>query len=99
MNFVRSILCVHFGFFSHGLALRNSLLFDFGAMLMSKESFWLFGIDYMEQCSMEEAAAIEVFLTKIVIHNERQAMKVLHVAKSRGFTEVGKTIDKFEARK
>lgn len=72
------------------VSLRDSLLFDFGAMLMSKDTHWIFGLDYLEQCSVEGAAAIEVFLSKIVIQNERQAMKVLNVARNSGFTEVGK---------
>lgn len=62
---------------------------------MSKESFWLFGIDYLAQCSSEEATAIEIFLTKIIIHNEKQAMKILHVARSRGYVEVGESTRNF----
>lgn len=86
-------------FHSHGLALRNSLLFDFGAMLMSKESFWIFGVDYLGQCSIEESAAIELFLTKIIIHNEKQAMKIINVARNRGYSEVEKEICRVQAMK
>lgn len=57
---------------------------------MSKDTQWIFGLDYLEQCSLEGAAAIEIFLSKIVIQNEKQAMKVINVAKNRGFVEVGK---------
>lgn len=57
---------------------------------MSKDTHWIFGLDYLEQCSAEGASAIELFLPKIVIQNEKQAMKIINVAKSRGFVEVGK---------
>lgn len=72
------------------MSLRDSLLFDFGAMLMSKNTYWIFGLDYLEQCSVEGASAIELFLSKIVIQNEKQAMKVINLAKNRGFIDVGK---------
>lgn len=56
---------------------------------MSKDSFWIFGLDYLDQCSVEGTGAIELFLPKIVIQNEKQALKVINVAKSRGLIEVG----------
>lgn len=44
----------NFGFyFSVTGALRESLLFDFGASLMARDSLWLFGIDYLEHSSVE----------------------------------------------
>lgn len=58
-------------------------------MLMSHESFWLFGIDYLEQCSIEGNDAIELFLTKMIIKSEKIALKVLNVARQKGFFEVG----------
>lgn len=57
---------------------------------MSKDTHWIFGLDYLEQCSDEGASAIEIFLSKIVIQNEKQAMKIINVAKNRGFIDVGK---------
>lgn len=58
-------------------------------MLMSHESFWLFGIDYLEQCSIEGNGAIEIFLTKMNIKSEKIALKVLNVVRDKGFAEVG----------
>lgn len=57
---------------------------------MSKDTHWIFGLDYLKQCPVEGPPAIEIFLSKIVIRNEKQAMKAINVAKNRGFTEVGK---------
>lgn len=58
-------------------------------MLMSKESFWVFGIDYLEQCSLEGTGAIELFLSKMNIKTEKNAMKILNVIKSKGLVEAG----------
>lgn len=69
--------------------LRDSLLFDFGAMLMSKGTHWIFGLDYLQQCSVEGTSATELFLSKIVIQNEKQAMKIINIAKNRGLVDVG----------
>lgn len=71
------------------LSLRESLLFDFGAVLMSKETLWVFGIDYLEQCSIEGSGAIEIFLSKMNIKSEKNAMKILNVLRSKGLVEVG----------
>lgn len=57
---------------------------------MSKDSFWVFGIDYLEQCSTEGTAAVELFLSKMNIRSERHAMKIINIAKSKGLVEVGK---------
>lgn len=59
---------------------------------MSKDSFWVFGIDYLEQCSTEGTAAIELFLSKMNIRCERHAMKIINIAKNKGLFEVGKFI-------
>lgn len=75
-------------FFSFGSNLRDSLLFDFGAMLMTKDSFWVFGLDYLEQCS-DGNGAIELFLSKLNIQNEKQALKVVNITKKRGLVDVG----------
>lgn len=70
--------------------LRESLLFEFGATLMSKSALWLFGIDYLECSSAEGIGAVELLLPRIPIKNEKQALKVVNVATAKGLTEVGK---------
>lgn len=75
--------------FRSGLCLRDSLLLDFGTMLMSQKSFWMFGIDYLEQCNIEGNDAIELFLSKINIRNEKMALKILNVLRSKGLFEAG----------
>lgn len=70
-------------------ALRESLLFDFGSGLMSRSSMWMIGIDYLEHSCTEGLGAIELLLPRIPVANERQALKIISVAKSKGFPDVG----------
>lgn len=81
--------CAQFYFLRFGLSLRESLLFDFGAMLMSRESFWVFGIDYLEQCTTMGHGAIELFISKMNIKNEKGALKLLNVLRGKGLIEAG----------
>lgn len=57
---------------------------------MARDSLWLFGMDYLEHSSVEGVGAIELLLPKIPITSEKQAMKIIAVAKRKGLTEVGK---------
>lgn len=59
---------------------------------MSKETLWVFGIDYLEQCSTEGSGAIELFLSKMNIKNEKSAMKILNVIRNKNLLEVGRYI-------
>lgn len=77
-------------FISVTAALRESLLFDFGASLMSRNSLWLIGIDYLDNSSTEGIGAIEILLSRIPINNEKQALKILNVAKQKGFQDIGR---------
>lgn len=58
---------------------------------MSKDSFWVYGIDYLEQCSTEGTAAVELFLSKMNIRSEKHAMKIINIAKNKGLIEVGRS--------
>uniref|UniRef100_T1GRI8 Nuclear pore complex protein Nup85 n=1 Tax=Megaselia scalaris TaxID=36166 RepID=T1GRI8_MEGSC len=72
---------------------RLSLLFDFGSTLMSKESIWLLGINYLEQCGLEGEGAVKTLLPRIPIKNEKQALKVIEVAQERAYVETGNALD------
>lgn len=81
------------------LKLRDSLLFEFGSCLMSKTSLWQIGMDYLEHCSNEGKAAIEIFLTKIPIHTEKQALKIVGICRQKGLHLAEKEICKVRAKK
>lgn len=57
---------------------------------MSRGSLWLIGIDYLEHSSSEGLGAIETLLPRIAVGNERQALKIIGVAKAKGLPDVGK---------
>lgn len=84
---------------THETDLRDSLLFDFGTTLMSRDSLWLFGLDYLEFSSKEGPAAMELLLTKIPIKTEKQAQKIIAVARSKGLTSVETEICRVMAAK
>lgn len=56
---------------------------------MSKESFWVFGIDYLEQCGAVGNGAIEMFISKMNIKTEKNALKLLNVIRGKGLNEAG----------
>lgn len=74
---------------------RESLLYDFGCLLMSRNSsLWEAGLDYLEFSSTEGLGAREALLSRIPIKNEKQAMKLINVAKKNGFSAVESEICK-----
>lgn len=74
---------------------RESLLFDFGCLLMShKSGLWEAGLDYLEFSSTEGLGAREALLARIPLKNEKQAMKLISVAKKNGFQSVESEICK-----
>lgn len=64
---------------------------------MSRNSLWLIGIDYLENSSSLGVGAIELLLAQIPIANERQAMKVIAVAKAKGFADVERELCRVQA--
>lgn len=58
---------------------------------------WLIGIDYLESSSSEGVGAIELLLPRIPIANERQAQKIIAVAKAKGFLEVERELCRVQA--
>ncbi|EDW00750.1 nuclear pore complex protein Nup75 [Drosophila grimshawi] len=75
-------------------ALRHSMVFEYGSFLMASRNHWQLAIDYLDFCSHEGAAAIELLLPRIPLRSERQAFKVLELAKQRGLVTVEQDICK-----
>lgn len=70
------------------LALRESLLYDYGSMLMSRGSLWEIGMDYLEFSSSEGIGARELLLSRIPFKNDNQAMKIITVARRCGLNNI-----------
>lgn len=77
--------------------LRQSLVHDFGSALMARDSLWLIGSDYLANCGPTGLGALELQLTRVHVANERQAHKVLAVAKAHGFAEAERELCRVQA--
>ncbi|KAH8320516.1 hypothetical protein KR067_004739, partial [Drosophila pandora] len=75
-------------------ALRHSIIYEYGTFLMSARNLWHLGIDYLDFCKQEGRAAIELLLPRISIRSERQANKLINLAKQRGLLTVEQDICK-----
>ncbi|XP_017093815.2 nuclear pore complex protein Nup75 [Drosophila bipectinata] len=75
-------------------ALRHSIIYEYGTYLMSTRNLWHLGIDYLDYCKQEGRAAIELLLPRISIRTERQANKLINLAKQRGLLTVEQDICK-----
>lgn len=78
--------------------LRDSLLYEFGSCLMFRSSLWQLGMDYLQFCSEEGLAALELCLSKIPIKTEKQALKILEICNKKGFS-CAEEICKVQAKK
>uniref|UniRef100_A0A1A9W0U1 Nuclear pore complex protein Nup85 n=1 Tax=Glossina brevipalpis TaxID=37001 RepID=A0A1A9W0U1_9MUSC len=82
------------------IKLRDSLLYEFGSNLMTRNSLWQLGMDYLEYCSEQEGiATLELLLTKIPIKTEKQALKILDICSKKNFNNAEEEICKVQAKK
>ncbi|XP_053965404.1 nuclear pore complex protein Nup75 [Anastrepha ludens] len=81
------------------IKLRESLLYDFGSSLMTRNSLWQLGMDYLDHCGQEGQAALAMLLTKIPLHTEKQALKIIGIAQKKGFFEAEQEICKIQSKK
>lgn len=72
--------------------LRESLIFDYGTMLMSRGTLWEHGMVYLEFSSPEGIGAREMLLQRIPVKNDVQAMNVITVARRYGLSMVEQEI-------
>lgn len=72
--------------------LRTSLLFEFGSSLMSHDSMWIIGMDYLEHSSSDGLRAVEYLLSHVPIRNEKQAMRIISAARNKKLTKVERGI-------
>ncbi|KAH8401109.1 hypothetical protein KR009_003119, partial [Drosophila setifemur] len=80
-------------------ALRHSIVYEYGSYLMTSHNLWQLGIDYLDCCKQEGRAAIELLLPRISMRSERQATKLINLAKQRGLVTVEQEICKVLSRR
>ncbi|KAK3767993.1 hypothetical protein RRG08_016888 [Elysia crispata] len=66
-----------------GSNLREYLLLEYATALMSHESLWQVGVDYLDFCSIFGSSYLESYIEHIPLDNERKALKVLHICEER----------------
>lgn len=76
------------------VALRESLIFEYGTVLMSRGSLWEIGMDYLEFSSPEGLGAREMLLQRVPIKNDVQAVNVIAVAHRCGLAMVEQEISR-----
>lgn len=74
------------------------MLYEFGSNLMTRNSLWQLGMDYLQFCSEEGLAALELCLTKIPIKTEKQATKILEICRKMNFPNAEQEICKVQAK-
>jgi len=70
------------------------MIYEYGSYLMTSNNLWQLGIDYLDCCKQEGQAAIELLLPRISLRSERQATKLINLARQRGLTSVEQEICK-----
>ncbi|GFO04329.1 nuclear pore complex protein nup85-like [Plakobranchus ocellatus] len=66
-----------------GSNLREYLLLEYATALMSHESLWQVGVDYLDFCPVFGSSYLESYIEHIPLDNERKALKVLHMCEER----------------
>ncbi|XP_063697809.1 nuclear pore complex protein Nup75, partial [Culicoides brevitarsis] len=61
-------------------AFRDNLIFNFGKDLMSRRSFWKFGLNYLEFCK-DGPVARELLLVRVPFNKDTEALKLISIAK------------------
>uniref|UniRef100_A0AAG5DIP2 Nuclear pore complex protein Nup85 n=1 Tax=Anopheles atroparvus TaxID=41427 RepID=A0AAG5DIP2_ANOAO len=72
----------------HGKLIHESLLYEFGSLLMSEGTYWLLGMGYLEFSSTEGLGAREALLARVPIRHEAQALKLIAVARKHNYPGV-----------
>ncbi|VVC88826.1 unnamed protein product, partial [Leptidea sinapis] len=70
------------------LRLRNSLILEYGSLLMEHRSLWCAGLSYLATCAAEGLNRAELLLERIPIDSEAKAMRVVAEAKKYGLVGV-----------
>ncbi|XP_077979606.1 nuclear pore complex protein Nup85-like [Glandiceps talaboti] len=67
-----------------GSNLREFLLLEYAASLMTHESLWQIGSDYLDYCPEMGRHYLELYVERIPLQSERKALKVLRLCEKRG---------------
>lgn len=69
--------------------LRDSLILEYGCLLMEHKSLWSVGLSYLASCPPEGLRRAELILERMPVETEAKAMRVIAEAKKHGLIGVG----------
>jgi nuclear pore complex protein Nup85 len=72
---------------NYGEKLREFLLLEYSASLMSHSSLWRIAADYLMVCPINGKNHLEAYIEKLPLENETKALKVINLCNQHGFTE------------
>ncbi|XP_059056919.1 nuclear pore complex protein Nup85 [Achroia grisella] len=72
--------------------LRDSLILEYGCLLMEHKSLWSVGLSYLASCPPEGLRRAELMLERVPLHSNAKAMRVLAEAKKYGLLGVAQCV-------
>uniref|UniRef100_A0A2A4JTY9 Nuclear pore complex protein Nup85 n=1 Tax=Heliothis virescens TaxID=7102 RepID=A0A2A4JTY9_HELVI len=72
--------------------LRESLILEYGCLLMEHKSLWPVGLSYLASCPPEGLRRAELILERMPVETEAKAMRVIAEAKKHGLIGVAQSI-------
>lgn len=82
-----------------GANLREYLLLEYATGLMSHESLWQVGVDYLDHCPVFGKPYLAEYIEHIPLDTEKKALKVLHLCQERDMNIQAQSICKVMGRK
>lgn len=86
--------CGHLGQINYGARLREFHIIDYAGSLMSHNSLWQIGVDYMDHCPEMGRQYLEMYLERIPLTSHAKVMKILGIAKNRNMQQLVNSIYK-----
>lgn len=71
--------------------LHESLILEYGTMLMSHHSLWQCGASYLIHCPKQGLGRLEILLQSLPTGTEARINKIIDVARDNNMPHVGKT--------
>lgn len=75
----------------------DSMLLEYGQMLMSSQSYWQVGLTYLEHCPESGLEVIRVSLQELPLTSDEVALRIISAAKDYGLNDIVRTIGRVMA--
>ncbi|XP_052759261.1 nuclear pore complex protein Nup85 [Galleria mellonella] len=72
--------------------LRDSLVLEYGCLLMEHKSLWSVGLSYLATCPPEGLRRAELMLERVPVHTNAKALRVIAEAKKYGLSGVVQSV-------